>query len=141
MVPARLRRRGAPPRQAPLERRDWLVADLHLHTSRSHDCSIEVDDLLDHAEAEGLGAIAVTDHNVFGGALEAVERARERRLIVIPGEEVKTAGQGEVIGLFIEDKIPPGMTPAIRYRANSTTRTWMRPSSRLHTWPDSSPAP
>jgi predicted metal-dependent phosphoesterase TrpH/glycosyltransferase involved in cell wall biosynthesis len=92
------------------EERDWLVADLHLHTSWSHDCSIEVDELLDHAEAQGLGAIAVTDHNVFGGAMEAVERARGRRLVVIPGEEVKTAGDGEVIGLFLREEIRSGMS-------------------------------
>jgi predicted metal-dependent phosphoesterase TrpH len=102
------RRRVQAPRSA--SERDWIVADLHLHTSWSHDCSIEVDDLLDHAEAEGLGAIAVTDHNVFGGALEAVERARARRLVVIPGEEIKTAGQGEVIGLFLREEIPRGMS-------------------------------
>ena len=59
---------------------------------------------------EGLGAIAVTDHNVFGGALEVVELARRRELIVIPGEEVKTDNQGEVIGLFLEEEIPRGMT-------------------------------
>jgi predicted metal-dependent phosphoesterase TrpH len=94
----------------PLEDRDWILADLHMHTSWSHDCSIEVDELLDHAEAEGLGAIAITDHNVFGGALEAVERARGRRLLVIPGEEVKTAGQGEVIGLFLQEEIPRGLS-------------------------------
>ena len=76
----------------------------------SHDCSIEVDELLPHAEAEGLGAIAVTDHNVFGGALEAVEKARGRELIVIPGEEVKTDDQGEVIGLFLKEEIPRGMS-------------------------------
>jgi predicted metal-dependent phosphoesterase TrpH len=93
----------------PLADRDWIVADLHMHTSWSHDCSIEVDQLLDHADAEGLGAIAVTDHNVLGGALEAVERARGRDLIVVPGEEVKTDGQGEVIGLFLEEEIPRGM--------------------------------
>jgi hypothetical protein len=29
---------------------------------------------------------------------------------VIVGEEVKTAGQGEVIGLFIKDKIPRGLS-------------------------------
>src|SRR4029077_7272922 len=87
-----------------------IVADLHMHTSWSHDCSIEVDELLDHAESEGLGAIAVTDHNVFGGAREAVELARGRELIVIPGEEVKTDDQGEVIGLFLEHEIPRGMT-------------------------------
>jgi predicted metal-dependent phosphoesterase TrpH/glycosyltransferase involved in cell wall biosynthesis len=94
----------------PDEERDWVVADLHLHTSWSHDCSIDVDELIDHAEAQGLGAIAVTDHNVFGGALEAVDRARGRRLVVIPGEEIKTAGDGEVIGLFLREEIAPGMS-------------------------------
>ena len=104
-------RRREPRRDADsLAGRPWLVADLHMHTSWSHDCSIEVDELLDHAESEGLGAIAVTDHNVFGGALEAVEKARGRDLIVIPGEEVKTDDQGEVIGLFLHEEIPRGMT-------------------------------
>ena len=81
-----------------------------MHTSWSHDCSIAVEELLDHAEAEGLGAIAVTDHNVFGGALEVVEFARKRKLIVIPGEEVKTDMEGEIIGLFLKEEIPRGMT-------------------------------
>lgn len=102
----RPRRRGA----EPLAGRPWILADLHMHTSWSHDCSIDVDELLDHAEAEGLGAIAVTDHNVFGGALEAVEKARGRPLVVIPGEEVKTDDQGEVIGLFLREEIPRGMS-------------------------------
>ena len=102
------RRRARAPE--PLSDREWILADLHLHTSWSSDCSIEVEDLLDHAQAAGLGAIAVTDHNVFGGALEAVELARDRDLIVIPGEEVKTDGQGEVIGLFLKEEIPRGMS-------------------------------
>jgi hypothetical protein len=106
-VASRRRSQATP---APVEERDWIAADLHLHTSWSHDCSIEVEDLLDHAEAQGLGAIAVTDHNVFGGAQEAVERARGRRLVVIPGEEIKTADQGEVIGLFLREEIPRGMS-------------------------------
>ena len=104
------KRRRTDTTRAPFEERDWIVADLHLHTSWSHDCSIDVDQLLDHAEAQGLGAIAVTDHNVIGGALEAAERARGRRLTVIPGEEVKTADQGEVIGLFLREEIPRGMS-------------------------------
>jgi hypothetical protein len=89
---------------------DWILADLHMHTNWSHDCSTDVDDLLDHAEAEGLGAIAITDHNLFGGAREAAEKARGRKLIVIPGEEVKTKDQGEVIGLFLKEEIPRGMS-------------------------------
>ena len=94
----------------PLGDREWITVDLHMHTHRSHDCSIEPRALVDHAEGEGLGAIAVTDHNVFAGALETVELARNRELIVIPGEEVKTDNQGEVIGLFLSEEIPRGMT-------------------------------
>jgi predicted metal-dependent phosphoesterase TrpH len=92
----------------PLAARDWIVCDLHLHTSWSHDCAIDVGDLLTHAEAEGLGAIAITDHNVFGGALEAL--ATTTPLTVIPGEEVKTDGQGEVIGLYLSEEIPRGLS-------------------------------
>ncbi|HKC78308.1 MAG TPA: glycosyltransferase, partial [Gaiellaceae bacterium] len=57
-------RRRSSSTSRPVEERDWILADLHLHTSWSHDCSIDVDELVDHAEAQGLGAIAVTDHNV-----------------------------------------------------------------------------
>ena len=107
------RRRRLPSRRhetEPLADRDWIVADLHMHTSHSHDCSIDPAELVEHAESEGLGAIAVTDHNVLGGALETVELARGRDLIVIPGEEVKTDRDGEVIGLFLREEIPRGMS-------------------------------
>jgi len=104
------RRREGRPGLAIPDERGWIHADLHLHTNWSHDCQIPVDELLDHAEAIGLGAIAVTDHNVFGGALEAVDAARGRDLIVIPGEEVKTDDQGEVIGLFLSEEIPRGLS-------------------------------
>ncbi len=132
------RRRPAAPR-SPLERRDWMLVDLHMHTSWSHDCSIDVDELLDHAEAEGLGAIAITDHNVFGGALEGVAKARGRKLIVIPGEEVKTDGQGEVIGLFLKEEIPRGMSFAETVeaiRAQGGLVYVPHPFDRLHAIPD-----
>jgi predicted metal-dependent phosphoesterase TrpH len=89
---------------------DSILVDLHMHTHWSSDCAIETLDLLDHAEAIGLGAIAITDHNVFGGAREALELAVGRELLVIPGEEVKTDSQGEVIGLYLSEEIPRGMT-------------------------------
>ena len=101
---------GLTPETDLLGDRDWITVDLHMHTSWSHDCSIEPQALVDHAEAEGLGAIAVTDHNLFAGALEVVEFARRRKLIVIPGEELKTDTEGEVIGLFLREEIPRGMT-------------------------------
>jgi predicted metal-dependent phosphoesterase TrpH len=127
-------------RQAePLADRPWIVADLHMHTSWSHDCSIDAAELVDHAEAEGLGAIAVTDHNVFGGALETVDYARGRELIVIPGEEVKTDDQGEVIGLFLEREIPRGLSfgdtiAAIREQGGLVYVP--HPFDRLHAIPD-----
>ena len=107
------RRRREPARRhetEPFAERDWVVVDLHMHTNHSHDCSIEPAALVAHAEGEGLGAIAVTDHNVFAGALETVEAARGHDLVVIPGEEVKTDRDGEVIGLFLHEEIPRGMS-------------------------------
>jgi predicted metal-dependent phosphoesterase TrpH len=134
------KRRGARTHEDdPLAERDWITIDLHLHTDWSHDCSIPAEDLLDHAEAIGLGGIAVTDHNVFGGALEAVELARGRDLLVIPGEEVKTDNQGEVIGLFLEEEIPRGMSfadtvAAIREQGGLVYLP--HPFDRLHAIPD-----
>jgi predicted metal-dependent phosphoesterase TrpH len=94
----------------PLADRPWIVCDLHLHTSWSHDCAVDPADLIMYAEGSGLDAIAVTDHNAFGGALETVALARDHELIVIAGEEVKTDGQGEVIGLFLREEIPGGLS-------------------------------
>jgi predicted metal-dependent phosphoesterase TrpH len=131
------RRKGR--QSEPLADRPWIVADLHMHTSWSHDCSIDAAELVDHAEAEGLGAIAVTDHNVFGGALETVDYARGRDLVVIPGEEVKTDNQGEVIGLFLEREIPRGLSfgdtiAAIREQGGLVYVP--HPFDRLHAIPD-----
>ena len=81
-----------------------------MHTDHSNDCATPVEVLLASAREQGLGAIAVTDHNEISGALEAREKAADAGVKVIVGEEVKTAGQGEVIGLFIEEKIPRGLS-------------------------------
>jgi predicted metal-dependent phosphoesterase TrpH len=133
-------RRRTRKRQAdPLADRPWIVADLHMHTSWSHDCSTDPAELVDHAEAEGLGAIAVTDHNVFGGALETLDCAEGRDLIVIPGEEVKTDGQGEVIGLFLQQEIPRGMPFAdtvAAIREQDGIVYVPHPFDRLHSIPD-----
>ncbi len=105
------KRRQAPKHPVdPLADRPWILCDLHLHTSWSHDCMVDAADLIMYAEGNGLGAIAVTDHNTFGGALETTELARDHELIVIAGEEVKTDDQGEVIGLFLREEIPRGMS-------------------------------
>ena len=123
----------------PLADRPWILCDLHMHTSWSHDCSIEAAELVEHALSKGLGAIAVTDHNVFGGALETVQHAEGRDLLVIPGEEVKTDNQGEVIGLFLSEEIPRGLpfadtVAAIREQGGLVYLP--HPFDRMHAIPD-----
>jgi predicted metal-dependent phosphoesterase TrpH len=97
-----------------LAKRGLIDVDLHMHTDHSGDCATPVEVLLASAREQGLGAIAVTDHNEISGALEARKQAAEldpaHPVKVIVAEEVKTAEQGEVIGLFIEEKIPRGLS-------------------------------
>jgi hypothetical protein len=134
-----LGRRRRRPAAEPLADRPWIVTDLHMHTSWSHDCSMDASELVDYAIGEGLGAIAVTDHNVFGGALEAVDYAAGKDLIVIPGEEVKTDNQGEVIGLFLDREIPRGMSFAdtiAAIREQDGLVYLPHPFDRMHAIPD-----
>jgi len=92
-----------------ISQRPLIEVDLHMHTDHSGDCATPVDTLIHTARDRGLGAIAITDHNEVSGALEARKLAEELGDIkVIVAEEVKTAEQGEVIGLFLEEKIPRG---------------------------------
>jgi predicted metal-dependent phosphoesterase TrpH len=134
------KRRHAPSGEPdPLQDRPWILADLHMHTNWSHDCAVDPADLIMYAEANGLGAIAVTDHNVIGGALETVELARDHELVVIPGEEIKTDGQGEVIGLFLEDEIPRGLSFAdtvAAIRAQGGIVYVPHPFDRMHSIPE-----
>jgi glycosyl transferase family 4/PHP domain-containing protein len=134
-------RRRAPGRASadPLAAREWIVVDLHMHTDASHDCQVPPALLLDQAEAEGLGAVAITDHNVFTGALKAVELARDRDVTVIPGEEIKTDNQGEVIGLFLQKEIPRGMPFADTVAAIKEQGGLVylpHPFDRMHAIPD-----
>jgi predicted metal-dependent phosphoesterase TrpH len=135
---------GDPALRRRLSRRPLIDVDLHMHTDHSGDCATPVEVLLASAREQGLGAIAVTDHNEISGALEAHAYSEEHTLKgaphgahpegrtprgtgrqadrqasrsgskppvkVIVGEEVKTADEGEVIGLFITEKIPRGLS-------------------------------
>ncbi len=100
--------RGDPRARARIKDRGLIDVDLHMHTDHSYDCATPVEVLLAEARSLGLGAIAITDHNEVSGALDARSKADGVKVIV--AEEVKTADQGEVIGLFIEQKIERGMT-------------------------------
>ena len=123
-----------------IAQRPLIEVDLHMHTDHSGDCATPVDVLINTARDRGLGAIAITDHNEVSGALEARKLAEELGDIkVIVAEEVKTAEQGEVIGLFLEEKIPKGLTMAetiAEIRRQGGLVYVPHPFDRFHSVPD-----
>jgi predicted metal-dependent phosphoesterase TrpH len=138
---------GDPALRKRLARRRLIDVDLHMHTDHSGDCATPVEVLLATAREQGLGAIAVTDHNEISGALEARAQAEEwgprpphhPSVKVIVAEEIKTAEQGEVIGLFIEEKIPRGLTLAetvAEIRRQGGLVYVPHPFDRMHAVPD-----
>jgi hypothetical protein len=116
--------------------RAMIDVDLHMHTDHSSDCATPVEVLLATAKAEGLGAIAITDHNEISGALDALGKADGIKVIV--GEEVKTASQGEVIGLFLRERIPRGLSleqTVAEIRRQGGLVYVPHPFDRMHTVP------
>jgi predicted metal-dependent phosphoesterase TrpH len=84
-----------------------MRVDLHCHTCYSRDSLTTYDELLHAMDRRGLDNVAITDHNLIAGAREFYARAPDRFLV---GEEIKTT-HGEMIALFIQEKIPPGLSP------------------------------
>jgi len=84
--------------------------DLHCHTRASFDSLSRPRDVARAAAERGLTHLAITDHDRLDGALEAKEYA-PAGLTVLVGEEIKTTA-GDLIGLFLEEAIPPGLSPS-----------------------------
>ena len=85
-----------------------LFIDLHCHTSASFDSLASPRSVVRAAASRGLTHLAVTDHDRIDGAMRARDAAPDE-LTVIVGEEVKTA-DGDLIAVFIEDLVPPGLS-------------------------------
>lgn len=83
-----------------------IRVDLHNHTNYSKDSPLDFDTIIKQAQERGLDGMAITDHNRIEGALELQKIAPFK---IIPGEEVRTA-DGEIIGLFIHEWIPPKLS-------------------------------
>jgi len=83
-----------------------LRADLHIHTCYSPDCRSRLKDVVARCQERGINCLAVTDHGTVEGGLRLREMAP---FTVIVGEEVRTPA-GEVIGLFLSETIPNGIS-------------------------------
>lgn len=88
--------------------------DLHCHTEVSHDCRTALRDIPGWMLRTNTRVIAVTDHDQQRGgpALRAIieDLGLGDRLSVVAGEEVTTS-EGELIGLFLQERIPPKLSP------------------------------
>jgi predicted metal-dependent phosphoesterase TrpH len=81
--------------------------DLHCHTRASFDSLSDPVKVAMTAKKRGLTHLAITDHDTIDGALRARD-ARIDGITIIVGEEVKTAA-GDLICLFLEEAVPPGL--------------------------------
>lgn len=72
----------------------------------SGDAVTTLDELAAAVEECGLDVVCVTDHNSVRGGFELLERDMGCRVVV--GEEIRT-GAGEVIGLFLTERVPHGI--------------------------------
>lgn len=89
-----------------------MKIDLHCHSEASADCLTPIERFPERCMQRGIAVQAITDHNEIWGAqkLKALVEENGHPLTVIVGEEVSTA-EGEIIGLFLEEKIEAGLTP------------------------------
>ncbi len=91
-------------------------ADTHVHTKYSGfnkysiaqfpDSISEPSMVVKAAIRRGLDVLCITDHNSIAGAFKAQQYAAGKEIEVIVGEEVSTT-EGEVIGLFLQERIDP----------------------------------
>jgi predicted metal-dependent phosphoesterase TrpH len=81
--------------------------DMHMHTEYSRDSRVALATFAELARKAEIGAVCITDHDTIEGGLRL--REMNTGLQVIVGEEI-TTGDGELVGLYLETKIPPGLT-------------------------------
>jgi predicted metal-dependent phosphoesterase TrpH len=87
----------------------WSRADLHIHSDNS-DGLARIPQIMDHVqEHTDLKVIAITDHNTMEGARFAKSLEDLYDFEVVMGEEISSK-HGHVIGLFIEEHVPAGMS-------------------------------
>jgi len=107
------------PQSAAIERHPHLAGpvapghvrvDMHTHTMFSGDSTTTLDEIVESVIESGIDVLCVTDHNALEGAVRLRTILEEDGICrVIVGEEVKTH-TGEIIGLFLSERIPFGET-------------------------------
>lgn len=84
-----------------------IRVDLHLHSKASFDGWATPEEVVARAVGAGLHKIAITDHGEVWGALEAHSKHPDR---VVVGEEIHCERGTHLIGLFLTERIPHGLS-------------------------------
>ena len=88
-----------------------MKIDLHTHSVGSPDGGLTGEDDRRVLENGQLDYVAITDHGTVEMAVRIQKELGELGKRVIIGEEIKTT-DGELIGLYLTETIPEGLTPA-----------------------------
>jgi predicted metal-dependent phosphoesterase TrpH len=91
----------------------WVRVDMHSHTMWSGDSTTSADELLQSISECGIDVLCITDHNSIKGAEELRGKLPCR---VVIGEEMRTTA-GELIGLFLGERVPAGLSPSAAAQA------------------------
>ena len=82
--------------------------DLHAHSSASFDSLADPRRMVERARRLGLTHLAITDHERIDAAQHAARLAGDDLQIIV-GEEIRTR-DGDLIGLFLKEAVPPGLS-------------------------------
>ncbi len=85
------------------------IYDLHCHSTAS-DGALSPSAVVERANLQGVTALALTDHDTTAGLTEALQRATDINIKLIPGIELSTLWQNQcfhIIGIGINPKHPP----------------------------------
>lgn len=83
----------------------WVRVDCHSHTMWSGDCTTTPEEMVEAITESAIDVLCITDHNAIAGA-EALADQLPCRVVI--GEELRV-GSGEIIGLFITERLPQGI--------------------------------
>jgi predicted metal-dependent phosphoesterase TrpH len=91
---------------------ETMRIDLHCHTEVSRDSTIPLSQRPARCWQRAIRVQAITDHNEIRGALELRERvdAEGSDPVILIGEEITTS-EGEIVGLFLTERIEAGLSP------------------------------
>jgi predicted metal-dependent phosphoesterase TrpH len=90
-----------------------IRADLHSHTHFSRDGLTTPEQYVRRSVERGITCAAVSDHNNIDGAI-CVRRLAPFKVVV--SEEIRST-EGEIIGYFLNDPVPKGLSPEETVRA------------------------